>query len=62
MILAGGRSVEIQWVKGHTGIPGNEKAGALAGKAAEKTIWLPTTSLAHLKLRISEKFRGAKED
>ena len=31
-----GRSEEIQWIKGHAGVPGNEKAGTLADEAAEK--------------------------
>ena len=37
LILTDGYSAEIQWVKGHAGIPGNGKADALADKAAEKT-------------------------
>jgi hypothetical protein len=48
-------------VKGHSGVPGNERADVLAGRAAEKTA--PTTSympLAFLKLRISERYRKAK--
>jgi hypothetical protein len=46
---------------GNTGTPGNEKADALAGKAAEKVAWSPTTSLAYMKLQISEKFRRCKK-
>jgi hypothetical protein len=37
---APGRSLEISWVKGHAG---NEEVDVLAGKAAEKTAWSPTT-------------------
>jgi len=44
----------------HAGTPGSEKVDALAGKAAERTVWSSTTSLAHLKLHISERFREAK--
>jgi hypothetical protein len=51
----------IVWVKGHAGTPGYERADALAGKAAEKAAWSPITSLAHLKLRVSKKFRESKE-
>jgi hypothetical protein len=48
-------------MKSHEGTPGNEKADALAGKAAEKTGYSRHMSIAHLKLRISEKFRKAKD-
>jgi hypothetical protein len=56
------QSAEITWVKGHAGTPGNERANALAGMAAGRTVWSPFTSLAHLKLRISEKFQRSKQE
>jgi hypothetical protein len=57
-----GRTAEIQWVKGHAGTMGNERADLLTDKAAEKTAWSPFTSLAYLKLRVSEKFRTANDE
>ena len=56
------RMADIAWVKGHSDVPGNERADKLAGEAAEKLGPYTAMSLAHLKLRTSERFRKAKED
>jgi hypothetical protein len=45
----------------HAGTPANERADKLAGEAAGKDKWSEVASLAFLKLRISEKFRKAKD-
>lgn len=34
-------SVETQWIKGHSGEPGNAIVDALAGEAAEHGPWIP---------------------
>jgi hypothetical protein len=54
------KTVNLVWVKRQEGTPGNEEADALAGRAAEKPGYSRVMSIAHLKLRISEKFRKAK--
>jgi len=43
-LLSLGQSAEITSVKGHAGVPGNERADALDGEAAEKTLRPPFTS------------------
>jgi hypothetical protein len=55
------QTAEIARAKGNTGTPVNERVDALARKAAEKASRSPTTSLAHMKLRVSEKFRKIEE-
>jgi ribonuclease HI len=56
------QTAEITWIKGHSRVPGNERADALAGKAAGKAVWSSIVSLAHMKLQESEKFRKSKEE
>jgi hypothetical protein len=56
-----GRTVAIEWVKGHAGVTGNERADVLAGTTAERNGQSTTMSIAHLMLKISERFKNAKE-
>jgi ribonuclease HI len=55
-----GKTVDLMWVKGLQGTPGNEKADVLAGLTARKTGYSMIMTIAHLKFRISEKFRTKK--
>jgi hypothetical protein len=54
------RFVHIEWVKGHSGAPGNEAADALAGTEANKSRSSATVSLTSLKSMISSKYTDAK--
>jgi hypothetical protein len=63
-LLPPDRSVDLVWVKalkGHSGVPGNDKADKLAATAAEKKS-SGYTSMAFVKARISERFRIAKSN
>ena len=59
-IRASQRSAEITWAKGQGGMPGNERADVLAGVVAERQEASTITSIAHLKLKISGRFRAKK--
>jgi hypothetical protein len=48
-------------VKGHSNVPGNEKADTLAEQEADKSALSPVVSLTSLKLKISERYNKAKE-
>ena len=58
--LPQGRSAQIEWVKGHSGVPGNTTADTLASAAASRRSYGPTP-IAYLNSRISELFRDGKE-
>jgi len=47
-----GRKVDITWVKGDSGVPGNEGVDRLAGKVVERLGPYTAISLAHLKLGV----------
>jgi hypothetical protein len=59
-LSAESHSAQISWIKGHAGVPGNEKADVLAGQEAVKVVLSPAVSLTFLKLRISERYNKAK--
>jgi hypothetical protein len=55
------RMVDLVSVKGYAGTPGNKRADQLASEASEMVGTQATMSLAHIRLRISERFREAKD-
>jgi hypothetical protein len=61
-IRSSGRLASITWVKGYRGVLGNERADVLAGAAAERHGVSSLTSIAHLKLKIPERFRIKEEE
>jgi len=60
-LLTIGQTVNLVWVKRHSGVPGDEEADKRAGRAAEKANTNPVISLAYLKLKISDRFRLSKK-
>jgi len=52
------RAVEVKWVKEHIRVPGNKRADALVGQAAEKGAWSPVVSLTFLNQQISDGYRA----